>query len=170
MIMVKASESASRWPFPDGEAKISALDPHEFDLIRQAIAQALDSGEDCEIEQMVRRRTVVPVRRRVQVRLGRDFSSSIAAVSVAIERDGEPIAAWTLPREAACGKAVGNAAMIEAIDAFTAIVLQAEALKRQVARSQHEELSSAIEHILTNVQRAWQRVGGLCRERLQIIP
>ena len=63
----------------DGEGGAS-LDPCEFELIRQAMAEALGSGEDCEIEQMVRLRTVLPVRRRVQVRLERDANDKIAAV------------------------------------------------------------------------------------------
>ncbi len=167
--MVKATEIVPRSGLDDDGAKIGALDPYEFDLIRQAIAQALDNREDCEIEQMVRRRTMLPVRRRVQVRLDRDFAGNVAAVRIAIERDGEPMATWTLPAEPAGVEDSRDAAMIEAIDAFTAVVLQAEAMKRQVARRQLDEVPHSIERILANVQRAWQRVGGLCRERLEIV-
>ncbi|MCB4771269.1 hypothetical protein LGR54_21915 [Ancylobacter sp. Lp-2] len=148
----------------DGEGGAS-LDPCEFELIRQAMAEALGSGEDCEIEQMVRLRTVLPVRRRVQVRLERDANDKIAAVRITIERDGEPTAAWTLgPAHPATGDDTVSA-MVEAINAFTAVVLHAEAVKRQIERNQLADVSGSMEHILSNVHRAWQHVGGLCRER-----
>ncbi|MBS7543949.1 hypothetical protein [Ancylobacter oerskovii] len=161
--MTKAIGPAMRWDPPAGGAEADPLDSREFELVRQAMAEAFDSGEDCEIEQMVRLRSVLPVRRRVQVRLERDADGKVAAVHVAVERDGEPKAAWTWTPVHAGG--ADGPAMVEAINAFTAVVLHAEAVKRQVERNQLAEVSGSIEHILANIHRAWQHVGGLCRER-----
>ncbi|GLK85552.1 hypothetical protein [Ancylobacter defluvii] len=158
--MTKAIEPALRW---DSSADGMEVDSREFELVRQAVVEAFDSGEDCEIEQMIRLRSVLPVRRRVQVRLERDLDDRVAVVHISVERDGEPIAAWTWTlAEAGDG---GHSAMVNAINAFTAVVLHAEAVKRQVARNQLAEASGSIEHILANIHRVWQHVGGLCRER-----
>lgn len=161
--MTKAIEPALRWDSSADGVEVDPLDSREFELVRQAMVEAFDSGEDCEIEQMIRLRSVLPVRRRVQVRLERDLNDRVAVVHVSVERDGEPIAAWTWTLAEAGGG--GHSATVNAINAFTAVVLHAEAVKRQVARNQLAEATGSIEHILANIHRAWQHVGGLCRER-----
>ncbi|MDR6950684.1 glutamate mutase epsilon subunit [Ancylobacter sp. 3268] len=160
--MTKAIEPALRRDPADNRVEVETLDSREFELVRQAMVEAFDSGEDCEIEQMMRLRNVLPVRRRVQVRLERDLHDKVAAVHVSVERDGEPIAVWIWTLAEASH--IGHSATINAINAFTAVVLHAEAVKRHVARSQLAEASSSIDHILANVHRVWKHVGGLCRQ------
>ncbi|GAB4068243.1 hypothetical protein KHC28_23830 [Ancylobacter sonchi] len=162
--MAEAIRPKVRLDQPSGGREPDQLDSREFELVRQAMAEALDTGEDCEIEQMVRLRTVLPVRRRVQVRLERDPDNRVVAVNIAVERDGETAAAWTLAATHDTDEGIAST-MVRAINAFTAVVLHAEAVKRQADRNQPEEVSNSAELILANVRRAWQHVSGLCRER-----
>lgn len=188
--MVMVSGSGARWELPSGSEAAGPLDPRELELVRQAMAEALGSGSDCEIEQMVRLRSVLPVRRSVQVRLERDLKDEITTVRVVFGRNGEPVVDWTLAPQV--GRA-GNddvdiaPAAVEAINAFTAILLHAEAVKRQVGRRvqlrngleaaghaiahdpEHHvlaDISASVEHILTNAHRAWRHAGNFRRERV----
>lgn len=182
--MAMVSGSGARWELPSGSEEAGPLDPREFELVRQAMAEALGSDSDCEIEQMVRLRSVLPVRRSVQVRLERDLKDEITTVRIVFGRNGEPVVDWTLaPQDGLAGNGAGDIApaAVEAINAFTAILLHAEAVKRQVGRqvrrrngleaAGHEiahdpehhvlaDISASVEHIRTNAHRAWRHAGG----------
>lgn len=190
--MAMVSGSGARWELPSGSEEAGPLDARELELVRQAMTEALGSGSDCEIEQMVRLRSVLPVRRSVQVRLERDLNDEITAVRIVFGRDGDPVVEWTLaPQDEIAGNDDVDTApgAVEAINAFTAILLHAEAVKRQVGRQAarrakpangfeaagHEvahdpehhmlaDISASVEHILTNAHRAWRHAGSFRRE------
>lgn len=188
--MAMVSGSGARWELPPGSEADGPLDPRELELVHQAMAEALGSGSDCEIEQMVRLRSVLPVRRSVQVRLERDLNDEITTVRIVFGRNGEPVVDWALaPQVELAGSGPGDIvpAAVEAINAFTAILLHAEAVKQQVGRHvQHRngleatgneialdpehhvlaDISASVEHILTNAHRAWRHAGSFRRERV----
>ncbi|QEL26935.1 hypothetical protein FQV39_30225 (plasmid) [Bosea sp. F3-2] len=159
-----APERHNGLTFNDEQAGL--LDPCEFELIRQAATTVFSSGDECEIEQMLRLRDMLPVRRRIQLRPERDLSGLITAMRIVVERDGEPVADWTVARGDEYVGDSGNATSraVEAIDAFMAIMLHAGAVKRHLERSQWAETANSADHILANVQRAWRQVGGYCRK------
>lgn len=162
-----ASAPGLNWELPPGSMATGPLDACEFDLVRQAVSEALATGEDCEIEQMVRLRSVQPVRRRVQVRLDRDLNQKITTIRIVVERDGEPTAAWMLTPGCDAAATGMDTVQLAAINAFTAMALHAEAVKRHIERNQLAEISGSLAHIVANAHRAWQHVGSLCRERAQ---
>lgn len=143
------------------------LEPHEAEFIEHGIAETLRAGEDCEIEQMVRRRTGLPVRRRVRVRLERDPQQALTGLHVAFERDGDPVGQWLLapgPDDAPASDASDlSRAGAEAVNAFSAVLLHAEAIRQQLKRDQTGDIARSVEHILANVHRAWRHVADLCR-------
>ena len=148
------------------DEQVAQLDQYEFELIRQATTTVFSSGGECEIEQMLRLHDMLPVRRRIQVRPERDPSGLITAMRIVVERDGEPVADWTVARGAEHVGDGGNvtSGAVEAIDAFMAIMLHAGAVKRHLERAQWAETADSADHILANVQRAWRQVGGYCRK------
>lgn len=153
--------------FDDEQAGL--LDPCEFELIRQATTTVFSSGDECEIEQMLRLRDMLPVRRRIHVRPERDLSGLMTAMRIVVERDGEPVADWTVARGDEHIGDDGNvtSGAVEAIDAFMSIMLHAGAVKRHLDRGQWAETANSADHILTNVQRAWRQVGGYCRKHAE---
>ncbi|MFE1599531.1 hypothetical protein [Methylobacterium sp. ID0610] len=149
---------------PDG----TPLHARELDLVRQAVDEAFRQGADCEIEQAVRVRNRLSVRLRAQVRLQRHRDETISAVHIAFERDGEPAAAWTLTLENGRPDGVrtpgGPDPAAETINAFTAVILHAEAIKRDFHRSRLADMASSIESIIANTHRAWKHVSAFSRE------
>lgn len=141
------------------------LDGCDLKLIREAVLGAVAENDDFDIEQMVRRRNAQPVRRRVRARIERNAEKAISALVIDVERDGEPVANWSLPAENERLAIDGVASATEAIDAFTAVLLQAEAARRHVARGNVEQASAAVDRVLHNARRAWRQVGLLCRDR-----
>lgn len=172
--MALVSSTGMRWRLPPESEAEGLISPCERELVRQTMVAALGSGGDCEIEQMVRLRSVLPVRRRVHVCLERSSANEIAAVRITFGRDGEPVAEWILAPEEHSHDA--TAAEVEAINALTAVILHAEAVKRRVGgpddatqedgpRTPLAEISASIEHILANAHRAWRQIGAICRPR-----
>ncbi len=172
--MAMASSPGMRWRLPPESEAESLIDPCELELVRQTMVAALSSGGDCEIEQMVRLHSVLPVRRRVHVRLERSRDNEITAVCITFGRDGEPVAEWVLSPEEHSHDA--TAAEVEAINALTAVILHAEAVKRRVDRPAEgaredaprtplAEISASIEQILANAHRTWRHIGAICRPR-----
>jgi hypothetical protein len=173
--MAMVSSAGMRWRLPPESEAESLINPCELELVRQTMVAALGSGGDCEIEQMVRLRSVLPVRRRVHVCLERSPDNEIIAVRISFGRDGEPVAEWVLlPQEHSHD---ATAAEVEAINALTAVILHAEAVKRRAtrpagveqadaSRTPLAEISASIEHILANAHRAWRQIGDICRPRV----
>ncbi|MDQ0512967.1 hypothetical protein [Ancylobacter amanitiformis] len=154
------------------DAQASLLDPSEFELIRQAATSALASGDDCEIEQMMRLRGMLPVRRRIQARPERARDGAITALRIVVERDGDPVLDWRLDRgDVPRGESESLAlAAVEAINALTAVVLHAEAVKRHADRGRSPDIADSADHILANVHRAWRHVGSFCRKHAVLAP
>ena len=159
--------AVDQWPCPWHE--VDPLEINEAAFIDQGIAEALRAGADCDIEQMVRWRSGAAVRRRVRVRLERDGEDSIVGLHVAFERDGDPVAEWALARQAASqqgGETDLALAGSEAVNAFSAVLLHAEAIRQHLKRDQTSDIARSVEHILANAHRAWRHVRALCRVQL----
>lgn len=144
------------------------LDVCDLKLVREAVLGAMAENDDLDIEQMVRQRHAMPIRRRVKARIDRDTEGRIAGLLIEVERNGEPIGQWVLKSNDPATELDEEIADIatEAINAFTVVLLQAEAAKRHVARGQADLASAAVDRVLHNARRAWGHVGTLCRDRV----
>lgn len=144
------------------------LDVCDLNLVREAVLGAIAEIDDIDIEQMVRQRHAMPIRRRVRARIDHDAEGNISGVLIEVERNGEPIANWALKSDdpaADLDEEIADTAS-EAINAFTAVLLQAEAAKRHVARGHADQALVAVDRVIDNARRAWGHVGTLCRDRV----